>query len=83
MLTAGSVKTISCLSAVETRRFVFSLFRAIAVMSWPFANFRVWKTYQKKNFSGEDCTKDNREGESKFLMLTLSLCRSTKHIEGT
>lgn len=32
-LTAGSVKTINCLSAVDTRRFVLSLFKARAVIS--------------------------------------------------
>lgn len=50
-LTAGSVKIINCLSAVETRRFVLSSFKARAVISCPSPSSNTWKTCKRKFLS--------------------------------
>lgn len=48
-LTAGSVKTRSWPSLVDTTRFVLSLFSVMAVMSWLFLSINFCITCNKTN----------------------------------
>ena len=47
---------INCLSSVETKRLVFSVFKAIAVIPWPSPSFSTWNTYRRRIFG---LSKDN------------------------
>ena len=47
-LTDGLVKMINCLSSVETKRLVLSMFRAIAVIFCPLPSFITWNTYTRR-----------------------------------
>lgn len=58
-LTEGSVNIINCLFAVDTKRFVLSLFRATVVISCPSASFNVWRTCYDKTVKSQIITQRN------------------------
>lgn len=70
--TDGSVKTISCLSAVDTSRLVLSLFRARAVMSCPSESGIEWKTCQKCIFRKKRADINMNSTQEKLRILSPS-----------